>query len=249
MKKAKRILLVVSLCLLVISSGASAEVTIEEIMEMVDHNTYYNQAYFSAEMVIRSGRREMTKEMISYVRDNDAFVEFTNRADRGTKYLKLEDELWMFFPDAEDLVKISGHMLQQGFMGSDVSYEDMLQSDKLTELYHFELVGEESVDGKTAWVIEANAKDGVEVSYAKRKMWIDQDTKLAVREELYALSGRLLKETWIEEIKEIDDRFYPMVIVMEDSIRQNTSTTVRMKEIDFNREIPDELFSLQNLMR
>ena len=30
-------------------------------------------------------------------------------------------------------MKISGHMLNQGMMGSDFSYQDMLESDKLTD--------------------------------------------------------------------------------------------------------------------
>ena len=44
----------------------------------------------------------------------NSLIEFTNPRDRGTKYLKRGDELWMFFPDAEDLVRISGHMLNRG---------------------------------------------------------------------------------------------------------------------------------------
>ncbi len=71
----------------------------------------------------------------------NALVEFTNPQDRGIKFLKREDNLWMFFPDAEEIIKISGHMLNQGMMGSDFSYQDIMESDNLTDLYNFEIVG------------------------------------------------------------------------------------------------------------
>ena len=51
--------------------------------------------------------------MISLTDKQNSLTEFTNPGS-GTKFLKRGDELWMFFPDAEDIVKISGHMLNQG---------------------------------------------------------------------------------------------------------------------------------------
>ena len=57
-----------------------------------------------------------------------AFAEFTNPEDRGTRYLKLEKDMWIYFPKEQDTVKISGHLLKEGMMGSDVSYEDALES-------------------------------------------------------------------------------------------------------------------------
>jgi len=107
-------------------------------------------------MVIIQGNQKTVKEMVSYSREGDGLSEFTNPRDRGTKYLKLGDELWMYFPDAEDLVRISGHMLRQGMMGRDFSYQDALESEKLTDLYQFELLGEE-------------------VSYYEWNVWIDQE--------------------------------------------------------------------------
>ena len=66
----------------------------------------------------------------------------------------------IIFPEAEDIVKISGHMLNQGMMGSDFSYQDMMESDKLTDLYDFELIGEEDIDGRLCYVLEGIAIEG-----------------------------------------------------------------------------------------
>ncbi|HOF03454.1 MAG TPA: outer membrane lipoprotein-sorting protein, partial [Atribacterota bacterium] len=157
---------IISLCLFLSFTGvASAELTALEIMEKRDNNEYIHSARMEATMIISQGGRKIEKTMVSYFQEKDALVEFTNPADRGSKFLKRADHLWMFFPDAEEVVKISGHMLEQGFMGSDFSYQDMMESDKLTELYTFSLLEEDSFGDRPCYVLEATALPGQKVSY------------------------------------------------------------------------------------
>ena len=106
------------------------------------------------------------------------------RRDKGTKMLKLGDDLWIYMPNVDRVQKISGHMLRQGMMGSDLSYEDMMTSQKAPrELslrsYRFRggrwprLLGTEMM----------SARDET-VTYPKRKTWIVKDEKLALKQEL-----------------------------------------------------------------
>ena len=224
------------------------DLTVEEIMNQRDDNEFIVSARMEAEMVIIKGNRETVKEMVSYSREGDGLTEFINPRDRGTKYLKLGDELWMYFPDAEDLVRISGHMLRQGMMGSDFSYQDALESEKLTDLYQFELLGQEEIDGRMAYVLSGTAREGEEVSYYERKIWIDQERYIGLREELYARNGRLLKVAEVTEIDLFDDdRWYPTEMVMSDQLMEDSRTIFRIREIEFNPEIPEGTFSLDSL--
>jgi outer membrane lipoprotein-sorting protein len=226
---------------------AFGALTAEEIIKRRDDNEYYDSAMAEAEMVIINRNRRIVKTMTSYGQGDNGLVIFTNPRDRGTKFLKRGDDLWMFFPDAEDLVKISGHMLNQGIMGSDFSYQDIMEADKLTELYQFELVGEEEFDGRPCYVLEGTAVPGKEVSYYRRKTWIDQERFVGLKEELYARSGRLLKVATVTRVEKIEDRWYPMEVVMEDKLRKDTRTEFIIKKIEFNPEIPEGTFTLENL--
>lgn len=228
----------------------AADLTAEEIVARMDANAYTASAHLVAKLVIRAGSREITKQMEGWVVGNQkAMVTFLNPGDRGTKYLKLGDELWMFFPDAEDLVKISGHMLKQGMMGSDFSYQDALESEKMGELYEFKLAGVETYDGARCYVLEATAFPGKQVAYPKRKIWVDCEKFVARREELYAASGKLLKVSRVEEVKEKGGRTYASRVVMEDKLKRGSSTTLIIEQVEFDVKIPDDMFSLRNLMR
>jgi outer membrane lipoprotein-sorting protein len=225
----------------------SAQMTAEEIMAKRDDNEYIHSARIEATMVISQGGRRIEKTMVMYSLEKDALVEFTNPADRGSKFLKREDNLWMFFPDAEDIVKISGHMLEQGFMGSDFSYQDMMESDKLTELYAFTLLEDDTFNDRLCYVLEAVAVPGQKVSYYRRVTWIDKERFVSLKEELYAESGRLLKVSEVQEIEEIEGRWLPVQSIMENKLRKDTYTQFIINEIKLNPELDERIFSLQSL--
>jgi len=241
--------LIVVLILILFPNSAAipAEMTAEEIINKRDDNEYITSVKAEAEMIIVSGGRRITKNMLILSDKKNALVEFTNPQDRRTKFLKREGNLWMFFPDAEDIIKISGHMLNQGMMGSDFSYQDIMESDKLTDLYNFEIIGEDGIEEHICYVLEGIAKEGVKVSYYRRVSWIDKERFVGLKEELYTQSGRILKETRVNEVKEIEGRWIPIDSVMENKLRKNTYTEFKITQIDFNPEIPEGTFTLQNL--
>ena len=250
MRKIKRFLLagiIISILFSSLITAAAAEMTAEEIINMRDDNEYFDTAQMEAEMIIVSGSRKIIKTMNALTDKKNSLVEFTNSQDRGTKFLKREDDLWMFFPDAEEIIKISGHMLNQGMMGSDFSYQDVMEADKLTDLYDFKIIKEEEFEGRPCYVLEGIAREGVKVSYYRRVSWIDKERFIGLKEELYAESGRILKETKVNIIEEIEGRWVPTNSVMENKLRKDTYTEFTITQIKFNLEIPEEIFTLQNL--
>ena len=239
---------IISIVLFITLTGLSlAQLTAEEIIQKRDDNEYIRSSYAEATMIISQGGRRIEKSMVMYSLEKNGLVEFTNPADRGTKYLKRDDNLWMLFPDAEDIVKISGHMLEQGFMGSDFSYQDMMESDKLTELYTFALLEEDTLNDRPCYVLEAIAVPGQMESYFRRVSWIDKERFIGLKEELYAESGRLLKTSEVEEIEQIDNRWLPVKMVMENKLRRDTYTRFIINKIELNPELDESMFSLQSL--
>ncbi|MGM0508451.1 MAG: outer membrane lipoprotein-sorting protein [Fusobacteriota bacterium] len=225
-------------------------ITVEEIMDNVDEYRHLKSAKVESKMIIQQGRRKMTKEMKSLIKGSElGLTEFTNPRDRGSKFLKRGEDLWMFFPDAEDIVKISGHMLEQGMMGSDFSYKDMMESNKLTDLYNFELKKEEKYKERMCYVIEGIKKDDSDASYYRRVSWVDKDRSVLLKEELYAQSGKLLKVMDIKKVENIEGRWFGTHTIIDNKLKKNTNTEYILESVKFNVDIPDSTFSLRNLKR
>lgn len=175
--------------------------------------------------------------------DKRSFTEYLSPArEAGTKMLKLENQLWIYSPSTDRTIQISGHMLRQSVMGSDLSYEDMMDDRKLTDIYSAKVAGEETIDGRKTWVLELTAKVE-DVAYHKRKMWIDQERYVPLKEELFAKSGQLLKRTTLSNVQKVQGRWFPMTIVFKDMLKQGEGTEFRMKNVQFNQQIPEYLFT------
>ena len=59
-----------------------------------------------------------------------------------------------------------------------------------------------------------------DVAYPKRLVWVDQATRIPVRQELYAVSGMLLKTWLMEAPKQFDSRWYPTRMVLKTSFKK-----------------------------
>ena len=88
--------------------------------------------------------------------------------------LKLGDRLWTYSPQTDRVIQISGHMLRQSVMGSDMSYNDMMEDRPLQEIYKATITGSETKEGRDHWVITMEAKV-IGLPYPKRKTWVDKE--------------------------------------------------------------------------
>ena len=77
-------------------------------------------------------------------------------------------------------------------MGSDLSYEDMMEERKLSEIYYATIVGEEKIEDRDVWKMELTALVD-DINYFKRILWVDKQRYVPLKEDLFAKSGELLK--------------------------------------------------------
>ena len=241
--------------LMVVAAGMAFSQTpsAAELLRKVDDNEIFTTIEYDGEMIIEYQGRRYVKVMKAWARGNaDSFIEFTNSEDRGTKYLKKGGRLYMYSPDNEGVMLISGHMLKESMMGSDMSYEDTINNDTLASRYDAVISGSElwngSSDSRDAWVLELNAKKKTE-SYPKRKLWIDKETGDLLHYELFALSGAKLKEYNLLKVEILAGRRFPVEVEIRDLLRRDSKTTFIMKNAILDRPIADSVFSQRNLER
>lgn len=222
----------------------------ETILERIDENMSSKNRVVASEMVIQGRRKDRTISSKTYGEgDHKSLTEYLAPArEEGTKMLKLEDRLWIYSPASDRTIQISGHMLKQSVMGSDLSYEDMMEDRKLTEIYDAKVVGEENYDERLCWIVEMNAKVD-DASYEKRKVWVDQERYVPLKEELFAKSGQLLKKTTLSDVRKVGDRWFPMKINYKDMLKDGKGTDYIIKEIQFDVDIPAHIFTKASLSK
>ena len=223
----------------------SDQMSADDIMKAMDKNLNANSRIMTSKMVVKGRRNNRTIESKNWVVGTElAFTEYLSPPrEAGTKMLKIGEKLYTYSPQTDRVIQISGHMLRQSVMGSDMSYNDMMEDRPMEELYSATIEGLAILDGREHWVMVLNAKEKG-LSYPKRRSWVDKEYLLPKKEELYAKSGKLLKTASLEGIKKIDGRWFPSKFVYKDELKRNSNGTEWIIDnIQFNKKIPDSRFS------
>jgi outer membrane lipoprotein-sorting protein len=220
----------------------------EEVMERMDRNMSARNRVLISKMVIHGPRSSRTIESKTWaVGEKKSFSEYLSPArEAGTKMLKLEDALWIYSPTTDRTIQISGHMLRQSVMGSDLSYEDMMDDATYKDNYHAEVTGEEILRDTKCWIVLLEAKTE-DVTYQVRKIWMDADKYIPLREELYAKSGKLLKKTELYDFRMIQGRWFPGRMVFKDVLKRGDGTEFIIESIEFDTDIPEYIFTKASL--
>ena len=215
-----------------------------EILDKVDKNMSSKNRVFESEMTIHGRRSSRTITSRSYsLGTKQSFSEYLSPArEQGTKMLKLEKQLWIYSPSTDRIIQISGNMLRQSVMGSDLSYEDMMDDRKLTEIYNARVAGNETIEGRNTWVLELTAKVD-DATYYSQKIWVDTEHFVPLKQELFAKGGQLLKRITLSDIKQVQGRWFPMSAVYKDVLKEGSGTEFKMTDVKFDQDIPDYIFT------
>lgn len=235
---------ITTLILLTLLTASFIDPDANDIIDKVDKNLSAKNRIFESEMIIHGRRISRTITSKSYSEGNKkSFTEYLSPArEQGTKMLKLENQLWIYSPSTDRIIQISGHMLRQSVMGSDLSYEDMMDDRKLKDVYSAKVLGYETIESRNCYVLELTAKVD-NATYNSQKIWVDTERFVPLKQEMYAKSGQLLKRTTLSEVRLVSGRWFPMKIVYKDILKEGEGTEFRITSIQFNQDIPEAIFT------
>ncbi len=221
--------------------------TAEEVIRKMDELQTFDTMYSEGTMITEDRFGEKRSTYKAWSRGSQDFlIEFTNVEERGQKILRVDDELYLFYPDAEDIIPMHGAALKQSMFG-DISYEDITEGRNTLDKYDVEMIGSEIVDGKDCWVIEmiATSRD---VPYPKQIVKVGKEDYVLREAEYYARSGRLLKIVDVIKVETFGDgRLMITEMVMADQLRRGSSTRMRIDTLEIDPRLNDDLFSLRSL--
>jgi outer membrane lipoprotein-sorting protein len=88
---------------------------------------------------------------------------------------------------------------------------------------------------------------GGEIAYFKRRIWVDKERFVVLREERFAKSGKLLKTTDVQGVERQGGRWVATRVVFKDALKEGQGTEFVLESIEFNAVIPDHVFTKASL--
>jgi outer membrane lipoprotein-sorting protein len=264
-RKLVRSVIAVSVGFLMLAQNVVAAPSADEIMaknllaiKVGDSTTNSTFRLINASGQERVRETDGESKLIAGTTDNRRLVNFLSPSDiRGTKTLLIEhsaaeDDMWIYLPAMKKVRRLVASNKKDSFVGTDFSYGDVI-GYKVEEWSH-KLLREENAAGRDCYVIESAPKSpqiAADTGYSKRISWVDRESFVALRAEIYDLNGQLLKKLAAEEVQKVDatnNRYQPMKLTAE-NVQTGHKTIIEFKNFKANVGIGDDVFTARSLDR
>ncbi|MEO1713416.1 MAG: outer membrane lipoprotein-sorting protein [Bacteroidota bacterium] len=208
-----------------------------------------NTSTLKMTIVRPSWQREMV--MKSWAKgDEYSLILVTSPArDKGTAFLKREQEMWNWQPTIDRTIKMPPSMMSQSWMGSDFTNDDLVKQSSIVVDYNHKLLGKETIEGRECYKLELIPLEEAAVVWGKILIWIDTQEYMQMKTEFYDEDFYLVNTMLGKEVKEMGGKLLPSVLEVIPAEEEGHKTVVEYLSLDFDADIKDSFFSIQNMKR
>lgn len=167
--------------------------------------------------------------------------------EKGTAFLKRENEIWNWQPNIDRVIKLPPSMMMQSWMGSDFKNDDLVRESSVVKDYVHTLLGEEEIEGMECYKIELIPKEDAPVVWGRIITWIDKEEYIQLKTEFFDEDNYLVNTMVGKDIREMGGKIIAtaMEIIPEDE--PENKTILEYKELEFDIPVEDRLFSINHL--
>lgn len=238
------------------TGNAAKPLTAEQILERVNKNMRSTDESAKVKMSIieKNGsvkRRELEIKRKAGDEKKSVLVRLMAPGDiRGTGLLSIEEsgkkDQWLYLPSSKRSRRILSNNQGGGFLGSELSYEDMGGSAGV-DFQSRVLKYENSKSGQVA-VIESTPKKG-ESAYSKIVSWVPvgKDGFVITKAQYYDKKGKLLKVAQFSGYKRFDKKILRATKMQIKNVQNERGTVMILNNLSVNRGLEDNLFTVSNL--
>jgi outer membrane lipoprotein-sorting protein len=239
---------VIAVAVLMVTPPASAADDAAAIVKSAIDYWHDTSSYAVVEMTVHRPDWQRSSVMRTWTRgEKDSLVRFVEPArDAGSATLKVGDDMWIFSPKLNRVIKLPFSMMAQSWMGSDFSYNDLAKSDEIIHNFTHRIVATERQDGHTVYEVESTPRPDAPVIWGKETLRI-RDDRLLLGEIFFDQDGKPVKRLRAVKIGPLGGKLYVTAMRMEKVNEADHWTEITYRQGSFGLTLPDGLFTLSNL--
>jgi outer membrane lipoprotein-sorting protein len=217
--------------------------------EFIDKEMRGDRSHAEIVMTIETPNWSRTLEIESDVEGKKQALSTINAPakEKGIRTLRIENNMWNYFPKLKRKVAVSSSMLLASWMGSDFTNDDILKASSMAEDYDHKFVANQKIDGKEYRVIENNAKTEAKVMWPKIVTFASPTDCLPRQYRYYDKQDKLKRILYLDDIKTFDGHKVPTKWVMRPEDNAKKKTVIIYKNMKFKTTFKANHFSQKNL--
>jgi len=232
------------------TSAAGQDAT--EIIRKADQKFQGEKSSYTViRMTIQRPRWERSITFKSWTKGRDYALTLITEpvSESGQSFLKVKSEMWNWNPTINRITRLPPSMMSQGWMGSDISNDDILKESSIVSDYTHKITGTENIGDLSCYRIELTPKPEAAVVWGKIIKWISTGTFNQMKTEYYDEDMKLVKTETAAVIKKMDNRDIPTVFELTPADKPGNKTIATILSVQFNPPLEDSFFSQQHMKK
>jgi outer membrane lipoprotein-sorting protein len=193
--------------------------------------------------------REMSVKGWSKGNDYSLALVLAPAKEKGVVFLKRKKEVWNWIPSIERNIKMPPSMMNQSWMGTDFTNDDLVKEASILEDYDHSLLGDATIDGRDCYKIQLIPKPKSAVVWGKIIMAIDKKDFMMLHVEYFDEDKSLINTMYCSDIKMLGGRLLPGKMEMVPANKKGNKTVLINNSIVFDTPLEDSFFSTQNITK
>jgi outer membrane lipoprotein-sorting protein len=253
----KRLIALTALLLAVAPlAAADDDMTADQVLDHISETMEPEQAHGRVRMTIQTstgGERTFLYETFSKGSGEKSLIKYLEPSRvKGQSILMLNDadDIWTYFPRTKRVRKLATHAKKQKLEGSDFSYEDMGGGDEFREEFDATRHKDEKKDGRPCYKLELVRHEDSDASYSRILLWVDREQLVPRSIHYYHDKDPELweKELVCGDVRVVDGVPTPFKCSMHNRL-EGTSTSMETVEMNYEVDLPDDLFTEMGMQR
>jgi outer membrane lipoprotein-sorting protein len=250
-----RVLLIITPLLAVLTLSTQAaepdsltQADIDRIIREVDQLYRSQSSYSELEMEIVTPHWQRTLTMKAWTQGTDkTFIRITAPdKEKGVATLRIKNEMWNYLPKTNKVIKIPPSMMMSSWMGSDFTNDDLVKEFSLFKDFSYQWIPSPPGSEDTIF-IRCIPRPDLPVVWGSIETAVRKKDHIPVWQKYYDEKGKLMRTLSYSQVRRFGDRTIPATMEMIPQNKEGHKTVIRYLEIEFDRKIGDEVFSLRNL--
>jgi outer membrane lipoprotein-sorting protein len=252
-KKSSLFLVVAVLFSFIITNAMAAEQKpdIKKILDNVDRLYRSEHSFATLEMRIETPDWKRNLEINVWASGLDkTFIRIlAPQKDKGVATLRLQNDMWNFFPKIDKVMKVPPSMMMGSWMGSDFTNDDLVKESTFLKDYESKLTTPDSKSPDNVnFYIELKPKERTATVWDKIILVVNRENSIPVRQEYYDEKGIKVRELLFKDVRKFGSKSLPAIMELTPLNKPGHKTVIEYKELKFDR-VDENIFSQISLQK
>lgn len=176
-----------------------------------------------------------------------AMVKMLDEKNEGMVFLKTENAVWNYVPKLKKVMKMPPNMMSGGFMGSDMSTDNLLNITSFKEDYDIKLMGAEIINGRNCHHLQMLPKKDAKVLWGKIEMFVDVKEYIQMKMIFYDDKLKPANEMVGDKIKSLGGKMLASHYTVKSFNGKKQVTYIQYEKLDFSQNLKASFFTKENM--